>query len=151
MKQIVAQLLTACTRPWRVREERAALALWQQDESALKVQFLNLARAAGKPRGLRWTDCEWTPSFLLARERETGLLTALVGLVVRFEPIEGGEMEGVEAASMPRDTTALFHYRKRRWGTGGRALFNMSPDEARERLAGQFDPVADVVARPSRP
>jgi hypothetical protein len=118
-----------------------ALDRWQQDESALKAQFLNLARSAGKPRGLRWSNCEWTPAFFLTRERETGLLTALVGLVVRFEPIEGGEMEGVEAASLPRDTTALFHYRRGRWGTGGRALFNMSPSEAIERLAGQFEPV----------
>ncbi|MDQ3332536.1 MAG: hypothetical protein M3552_18125 [Planctomycetota bacterium] len=77
----------------------------------------------------------------LSRERDSGLLTALVGLVVRFEPIPGGEMEGVEAASMPRDTTALFHYRKGRWGTGGRALFNMPPDEAVTRLANQFEPV----------
>lgn len=141
MKQILSNFVTACTRPWRLREERAALALWQRDEIALRAQFLSLARAVGKPRGLRWADCEWTPSFILARERETGLLTALVGLVVRFEPVEGGEMEGVAAASLPRDTTALFHYRKGRWGSGGRALFNMSPVEALERLAGQFDPV----------
>ena len=151
MTQILSQFVATCTRPWRRREERSALLRWEQDESGLKAQFLNLARAAGKPRGLRWSNCEWTSAFFLTRERETGLLTALVGLVVRFEPVEGGEMEGVEAASMPRDATALFHYRKGRWGTGGRALFNMSPGEATERLAGQFEPVTNVVARPSRP
>jgi hypothetical protein len=141
MKQILSHFRTACTRPWRRREVRAAAARWHEEESALKGQFLTLARSAGKPRGLQWSECEWTEAILFARERETGLLTALVGLVVRFEPIAGGEMEGVEAASLPRDTTALFHYRKGRWGTGGRALFNMSPDEALDRLAGQFERV----------
>jgi hypothetical protein len=141
MKQILSHFRTACTRPWRRREERAAAARWHEEESALKTQFLTLARSAGKPRGLQWSECEWTEAILFARERETGLLTALVGLVVRFEPVVGGEMEDVEAASLPRDTTAVFHYRKGRWGTGGRALFNMSPEEALDRLSGQFEPV----------
>ena len=142
MKQILSRFRAACTRPWQCREERIAAVRWREEEPGLKAQFLELARAAGKPRGLRWTDCEWTEAMQFARERETGLLTALVGLVVHFEPIPGSEMEGVEAATLPRDTTALFHYRKGRWGTGGRALFNMSPTEAAERLAHQFDPSA---------
>lgn len=145
MKPILSHFLSACTRPWRRREEQTAIDRWQAKEHVLKTQFLTLARTAGKPRGLQWAACEWTEAIVIARERETGLLTALVGLVVRFEAIAGGEMEGVEAASMPRDTTALFHYRKGRWGTGGRALFNMSPRDALERLAGQFDLVKDVV------
>jgi hypothetical protein len=139
VKQILSSLADKITRPLRRREAAAALRQWQAEESVLKSRFLELARSAEKPRGLNWAECEWTDAFLLSRERDTGLLTAFVGLVVRFEPIEGGEMEGVEAASMPRDTTAVFHYRKGRWGTGGRALFNMAPDEALSRLANQFE------------
>jgi hypothetical protein len=40
-----------------------------------------------------------------------------------------------------RDAAAVFHYRAGRWGTGGRALFNMDPHEAVVRLQGQFEPV----------
>jgi len=76
----------------------------------------------------------------LARERATGLLTAFAGVVVRFEAVEGGDMEEVEAVSLPRDAAAVFHY-DGAWGTGGRALFNMTPDEAIERLQDQFEPV----------
>ena len=52
-------------------------------------------------------------------------------------------MEDVEAVDTIRDATALFHYDPRgHWGTGGRALFNMDPDDALIRLEGQFEPVS---------
>jgi hypothetical protein len=150
MKQILAHLVAACTRPWRRRTASIAAARWEDAEAELRARFLELARSAGKPRGMTWANCEWTGTLIFCRERNSGLLTAFAGLIVRFEAIAGGEMEGVEAASLPRDTTALFHYRKGRWGTGGRALFNMSPEVALDRLASQFEPVRDFVVPPSR-
>jgi hypothetical protein len=69
------------------------------------------------------------------------LLTAFVAVNIRFEAIEGGDMEGVEAVGILRDAAAVFHYRKGLWGTGGRALFNMNPEDALERLVGQFEPI----------
>lgn len=133
------RLLHSLLGPARRRELARALAEWDRRRPELEARFLNLARASGKPHGLRWTDCEWTGPVRFARERATGLLTAFAGVVVRFEAEEGGGMEGVEAVPLPRDATAVFHYR-RGWGTGGRALFNMSPADALERLHDQFEP-----------
>jgi hypothetical protein len=50
-------------------------------------------------------------------------------------------MEGVEAVGMVRDAAALFHYHRGRWGTGGRALFNMNPSDALVHFKGQIEPI----------
>lgn len=136
----MCHLFRSLLAPLRRRELSRAVAEWDRRRPELQVQFLLLARASGKPQGLEWLACEWTGPVRFARERATGLLTAFAGVVVRFAAEEGGGMEGVEAVPLPRDATALFHYR-RGWGTGGRALFNMSPDDALARLTDQFDPV----------
>ncbi len=65
-------------------------------------------------------------------------------MTVHFEPIPGGGMEEVSAARLPRSAAALFHHRPSawwafwsagRWGTGGRVLFNHTPEAAAERIA----------------
>ena len=50
-------------------------------------------------------------------------------------------MEDVPAATLPRTAAALFHYQRGGWGTGGRAVFNLTPSAALARLADQFQPV----------
>ena len=55
-------------------------------------------------------------------------------------------MEDVEEVSTVRDAAALFHYQSGRWGTGGRALFNMNPEDAVSKLEGQFEPVSIEAA-----
>jgi hypothetical protein len=129
--------------PWRRREIATARARWNEHQAELQEVYFSQAGSAGTPRGLHWRKIEWPGTMQLARERSTGLLTAFVGVVVHFEPVEGGEMEGVEAATLPRDATAVFHFRRGRWGTGGRTLFNMTPEEALVRLANQFEAVEE--------
>ena len=108
----------------------------------LEARFFDIARARGKPRGLRWLKCDWQPAVTFARDTESGLLTAFVAVIIRFEAVEGGDMEDVEAVGLERDAAAVFHFNRGTWGTGGRALFNMNPADAVDRLAGQFVPVA---------
>src|SRR5260370_439165 len=91
--------------------------------------------------GVRWVDCDWLEAVPFARDRQTGLLAAFVAVNISFEAIEGGDMEDVAAVSNIRDAAAVFHYEHGRWGTGGRALFNMNPTDALERLQSQFAPV----------
>lgn len=110
----------------------------------LEAKFFDIAATSGKPRGLRWMDCGWGNEVSYARDRETGLLTAFVAVNIYFEAIEGGDMEDVEAVDTVRDAAALFHYQNGRWGTGGRALFNLNPEEALVRLENQFEPVGII-------
>lgn len=127
----------------RLLAERAMQQFRLQREQ-LEAKFFDLAAASGKPRGLRWLDCEWQRDVSFARACDTGLLTAFVGVNIRFEAIAGGDMEGIQHVDAVRDAAAVFHYQSGRWGTGGKALFNMNPMEAVTRLVGQFEPLVSV-------
>jgi hypothetical protein len=116
----------------------------------LEAKFFTLASSLGKPRGLRWLDCQWHDEVIFARDKQTGLITAFAGVSLRFEAIEGSDMEDVAAVSSLRNASALFHYQLGKWGTGGRALFNMDPPTAITRLQDQYEPLDSQVAVSSK-
>lgn len=145
----VAVIVTAVAavplaRAWERREVRHALKTFRFRRELLEARFFDLAQALGKPRGLRWIECDWESDVTFARDKQSGLLTAFVAVNIRFEAVEGGEMEGVAAVSTVRDAAAVFHYRQGVWGTGGRALFNMNPHDAVRQLTSQFTPIDAV-------
>jgi hypothetical protein len=158
-------LLVAFGRPiltaLQKREAARAFDLFRVYREQLEAKFFDMASRLGKPRGLRWLACDWQEEVCCGRDRQTGMLTAFVGVNLRFEAIEGGDMEDVEAVGSVRDAAALFHFQNGQWGTGGRALFNMNPSFALERLSDQYEvvelsetaggPLKNTVARPSRP
>jgi hypothetical protein len=149
---LLGACLLACLAPWWVRRQRRKELVHALDEfkirrELLEAKFFELASQMGKPRGLRWTQCDWKDEVRFARDVQTGLLTAFVSVEIHFEAIEGEDMEEVAAVGDIRDASALFHYQHGVWGTGGKALFNMNPSTAVERLAGQYEP----VTRPDLP
>ena len=125
----------------RKREAHRARHEFRRQREVLEAKFFDLAAASGKPRGLRWVECEWLDAVTFGRDRKSGLLTAFAAVNIRFEAVEGGDMEGVAAVGNIRDAAAVFHYERGRWGTGGRALFNMNPGDALDRLQAQYEPV----------
>jgi hypothetical protein len=110
-----------------------------QQREHLEAAFFTAAAASGKPRGLRWTNCEWESEVAFARERQTGRLAALVAVTVSFEAVEGGDMEGVEAVGNLRNASAVFFFDADRWRTTGKAIFNLNPGEAIEHFKGQYE------------
>jgi hypothetical protein len=134
--------------PWRAARRQTeldrALRQFRLQREQLEAKFFDLASASGKPRGLRWLEGDWQSDVTFARACGTGLLTAFVGLQIRFEALAGSDMEGLPAVDTIRDAAAVFHYQRGRWTTAGRVLMNMNPAEAISRLAGQFDPVSGV-------
>ena len=125
----------------QTREAKRAFELFRAQREQLEAKFFDMASRLGKPRGLRWLACEWLEDVRCGRDRQTGMLTAFVAVNLRFEAIEGGDMEDVEAVGTVRDAAALFHFQNGQWGTGGRALFNLNPNDAVERMADQYEPV----------
>jgi hypothetical protein len=107
----------------------------------LEAQFLQAASRLGKPRGLLWKSCDWDDQVVFAREVLSGKLNALVAVTIHFEAVEGGDMEGVEAVSLPRNASAVFFYEKGRWKTSGKAVFNLNPAEALDHFKGQYQPL----------
>lgn len=96
----------------------------------LEAKFFELAAGSGKPRGLRWTDCDFEDDVTYARDRRSGELCAFVAVTIAFDAVEGGLMEGVEAVGNLRAASAVFRLERGRWQTDGRAIFNLSPSEA---------------------
>src|SRR5260221_506132 len=78
---------------WRERQLRWARFIFPKQREHLEAKFLTAAMNSGKPRGLRWKNCEWERDILFARDRYTGNLAALVAITIQFEAIEGGDME----------------------------------------------------------
>lgn len=135
---------------WRRRDAELARKSFRLQRELLEAKFFTLASSLGKPRGLRCLDCQWHDEVIFARDRQTGLITAFVGVGLRFEAIEGGDMEDVAAVSSMRDASALFHYQLGTWGTGGRALFNMGPQLAIDRLQDQYESLEAKVPVPAK-
>ena len=135
---LVAVTAVPLARWMQRREARGAAAAFRRQREVLEAKFFELASRSGKPRGLRWVKCDWQPGYALAREVQSGLLTAFVSIELHFEAIQGGDMEDVAAVGTVRDACALFHYQYGQWGTGGRALFNMNAGDAVGKLAGLF-------------
>jgi hypothetical protein len=123
-----------------VQAERARESFRLQKER-LEELVLKSAAATGKPRGLRWVSCRFADNFTLVRDRATRRLAALIPVTVQFDPIPGGEMVEVEAATEPRQATAVLHFRRGEWVSDGRTLFNVTPTDALRLHAREFDAV----------
>jgi hypothetical protein len=122
----------------QVQVERAR-ELFRLQRERLEAQFITAAAATGKPRGLRWVDCQWDDGALFARDRESGQIAALVGVTIQFEAVEGSDMEGLPAVGNLRNASAVFFFNGGHWRTVGKAVFNMNPDEALAHFKNQYE------------
>src|SRR5437588_2111414 len=121
-----------------IQVERAR-ELFVLQRERLEAKFVTAAAASGKPRGLRWKDCDFENEIELARERATGQLVALVSVTIQFEAIEGSDMEGLPAVGNLRNASAVFYFERGRWRTAGKVVYNLNPDEALEHFQQQYE------------
>jgi hypothetical protein len=124
-----------------VQGERAR-EMFKLQRERLETEFLRAAALSGKPRGLYWRECRWENQIEFVRERRTGQIAALVGVTIRFEAVEGGDMEGLPAVGNLRNASAVFFFHRGQWHTVGKAVFNMNPDEAVSHFHNQYEPLA---------
>ena len=107
----------------------------------LEEHFLEAAQQNDKPRGLRWIGCEFTGEPELARDLNSRQLVAFVPVTIRFEAVEGSDMEELPAVNLPRSASALFVFERGQWLTSGQVIFNLEPSDAIRRFARQYAPV----------
>ena len=103
-----------------VQVERAR-ELFRLQRERLEAHFMKAAAASGKPRGLRWKDCQWDNGVEFVRDKQNGQIAALVGVTIEFEAIEGSDMEGLPAVGNLRNASAVFFFQGGHWHTVGRA------------------------------
>jgi hypothetical protein len=120
---------------------------FRRHRERLEAEFFTRAASSGKPRGLRWTDCDFENDVTYARNRRHGTLNAFVGVTISFEAIEGGGMENVAAVSNLRAGSAEFVYVKNAWQTSGRVIFNLEPADAIAYYEDELEMVEQEVAR----
>ena len=116
--------------------------LFKLQRERLEAQFLGAAAKTGKPRGLRWVDCDWEDAAEFVRDRQSGQIAALVGVTIQFEAIPGSDMEGLPAVGNLKNASAVFFFQGGHWQTVGKAVFNMNPDEAVQHFKNQYERLA---------
>ena len=124
-----------------IQVERAR-ELFFLERERIESGFIAAAAATGKPRGLRWKDCSFDDEVEFARDRQSRQLIALVAVTIQFEAVAGSDMEGLPAVGNLRNASAVFFFDGGRWQTAGKAVFNLNPEEAIERFAAQYEPLA---------
>lgn len=129
---------------WRVgrgarRDHAEAIRHFRQQREHLEAAFFAAAARSGKPRGLRWKGCEWSDLLEFALDRRSGRLTAVAGVTLSFEAVEGGDMEGVAAVGNLRNASAVFVHDGRRWSATDRVVFNLNPAEVLSHFPTQFE------------
>ncbi len=133
----------------RRKAERAALEYararrdFHHQREQLEAKFLEMAANSGKPRGLKWEECDFADGVVYARDRRTGELCAFVGVTISFSAVAGGGMEEVEAVGNLRAATAVFKLGPQRWTTDGRAIFNLNPVQAVAHFQDQLSLVGE--------
>lgn len=139
---------------WRPYQRARRNTLWararrdfHRQREQLEAKFVKLAAGSGKPRGLRWIDCDFENDVTYARDRGTHQLSAFVAVTISFEAIEGGGMEEVEAVGNLRAATAVFQFERDRWATQGRAIFNLNPTEAIQYYQAKLELVGHEPAQ----
>ena len=123
-----------------IQVERAR-ELFVLQRERLQDEFFKAASASGKPRGLRWTKCDFEATLELAHDRRSRQIIALVPVTIQFEAVEGGDMEGVAAVGNLRAATAVFFFARGAWRTVGRAVFNLNPAETLEHFKNQYEQI----------
>ena len=145
---IVAVLVWLGYRPlrkiYREIEVERARELFSLQRERLEAKFIDLAGSSGKPRGFTWENCEFADAVRFARDRQTGQLGAFVEVSIRIAPRAGALAKHNASTEQPRHATAVFHYQHGQWGTGGRALLNMNPDEAISHFQTQYESLPSV-------
>lgn len=145
---ILGLLIVGLIYAWpRVRERterqelHSARQLFHRRREWLEAHFLSVASQSGKPRGLRWVECDFENEVAFARERRTGRLRALVGVSIQFEAIEGGAMEDVEAVANSKAATVVFRLDGPDWEVDSRAYFNLNPHQTIEHFQHELEEV----------
>jgi hypothetical protein len=130
---------------WRRNRQQSRLRWAQlrfhQQREWLEAKFLTIASQSGKPRGLRWVDCDFEDAVAFARDRGTGNLRALVAVSVQFEAVPGGAMEDVESVQDHKAATVVFRLDGPEWQTDGRTVFNLNPAETIARYEHELETV----------
>jgi hypothetical protein len=94
---------------------------FRQQREHLEAKFVTQASRLDPSEAERWEEARWQDVVVWARDRKTRVLLALVAVEFAEEPFSD---------SPNHHATAIFEFRRDEWGTEGRGLDEVRPDEA---------------------
>ncbi len=121
-----------------VQVERAR-ELFRLQHERYELALLDSGAATGLPRGLIWVSCLITGNAIIARDRASRAIVALVPVEIGFLPIPGSDMEEVPAAHVPRSATAVFRFEQGNWFATGRVVYNHSPEQTLTKFTSSYE------------
>jgi hypothetical protein len=112
----------------------------------LEAKFVQLAAAQVHPEAPKLADCMFDDDVSYVRSRTTGQLSAFVAVTMATEGIAAVFPTGMSVVENLQAGTAVFRFDRDHWETDGRAILNLSPDEAAERFGGDLELVEQEFA-----
>jgi len=114
----------------------------------LEAKFIQLAAAHVGPDAPQLADCSFDDDVAYVRSRSTGQLSAFVAVTIAttegFEPVS---QQGVNLVENLQAGTAVFRFDRDHWETDGRAILNLTPNEAAQRFGRDLELVEQEIAR----
>ncbi len=114
---------------------------WHRER--LEVKFLQLASRGTVAPGAHWMDCEFEDEVAYVRNRKTGQLCALVGIIL----VKSNMLDISQPPSRCRVGTAIFCFVRNRWDTDGRPVLNLSPSETIRFYQDALEVVDEEIVR----
>jgi hypothetical protein len=116
---------------------------------ALEAKFIRLLAVHAKPDAPRWADCSFADDVAYVRNRTTGELSAFVAVTIAAE--ERGRLPQGTADTIGnlQAGTAVFRFDRDHWVTDGRAILNLSPNEAVRYFGEDLEIVGEELAQQS--
>lgn len=112
----------------------------------LEAKFIQLVAAHAKPDAPRWADCTFADDVAYVRNRSTGELSAFVAMTLAAEEYDRSAHGTADAVGNLQAGTAVFRFDGDHWATDGRAILNLTPNEAVHYYGNDFEIVAEELA-----
>ncbi len=147
--------LAAAAFLWRPRCQASCAAGLTQAKQRFHVQrerleakFIQLASAKAKPEAPRWADCTFADDVAYVRNRATGEISAFVAVAIATEPahLDRAGQDEPDADRPLQAGTAVFRFDRDHWETDGRAILNLSPNEAVTYYRHDWEIVGEELA-----
>ena len=123
---------------------------FHRQRERLEARFIQLAAAQAKADAPRWMDCDFDDAVAYVRNRATGELSAFVAVTVAMESLSDPLTHSAsDLIGNLRAGTAVFRFDRDHWETDGRAILNLSPNEAIRFYQHDLEVVGQELAQHS--
>jgi len=113
----------------------------------LEAKFVQLAAHSADAETRRWAGCSFADDVAYVRNRTTGEVSAFVAMTVATEALHRLPPGTTDLVGNLQAGTAVFRLDHDAWVTDGRAILNLSPNEAIHYYRDDLEIVGEELAQ----